>query len=327
MSRSARCTGAAARDAVAFAAAAFGPTIAWHALLSAAGGDQVSTRVARTFVVPVKAAYAFELLGAPAYRACSTLYMLPHIGLDVGFRAPGDANGWPLVVGTVVRLWRMRRAVPRSPAARMAGLLFALYALEQAAVAVMDSENSPRRALPAVCAVAMAAAWIAARAWASPAARVAVVALAVVCFGTSLVDRFARNPAVQELDMGEVVRGDPKMPAYLVGKNITGDAFDAVTADAPLPIGAFRPVCDHLVDQSLGRGLYANKVVVREAHPADASGKTPAQRWTEYAAAQVLLIVLGAALLLPMTRAGLLPRQAPAVAALLLFVSYLARLR
>jgi hypothetical protein len=315
------------RDALVFLGAGFAPTVLWHGFLSAAGGDQLSTRVAHTFLDPIRDGYV-DLLSHPIGHALDW-YMLPHVGLDIGARAVLDAVGWPLALATVVFAWRLRRSTTSSPGTKMTYLLLGLYVAEQAAVALLDVENSPRRALPAVCAVLLAAAWIAARAWSSLPSRVALVALALVSVATSLSDRLTDNPAIQLLDMGEVVRGEPKLPAILVDRGGDPGAptrSAALPADDPVPLGTFRPVCGRLVDQSQGRGAYAQKLVVREARPADASNKTLGQRLAEFAAAQALLVALGAALLVPLKRVGLVPRYAPHAAGAALLVSYVVRL-
>ena len=312
------------RDALAFLGAGFAPTILWHALLAAAGGNQLSVRVAHTFFDPIRNGYA-ELLGHPIDHALDW-YMMPHVGLDIGFRTVVGVLGWPMLVVTAL-LWRFRKAAPSSPGARLALLLVALYVAEQVAVAVLDPENSPRRALPVLCAAFMAAAWAFARAWTSLPSRVVLTCVAIVCVAASLADRITDNAAIQLLDTGEVVRGEPKMPAYLVDPKFTPQAVTNLPTDGPLPFGTFRPVCDRLIDQSQGRGAYANKVVVREARPADVSNKTSGQRLAEFVAAQALLVALGAALLVPLKRVGLVPRYTPHVAGAALLVSYLVRLR
>jgi hypothetical protein len=316
---------ARARDALVFLGAGFAPTILWHAFLAVAGGPQLSVRVARTFVDPIRNGYA-ELLAHPIDHMIDW-YMMPHVGLDIGFRTVVGALGWPILAVTVVYLWRLRRAATRSPGSRIALLLVGLYVAEQAAIAVLDPENSPRRALPVLCAALVAATWAVARSWSSLPSRALMVVLALVCAMTSLADRITDSAAIQELDMGEVVRGGPKMPAYLVDPKFTPQATTDLPSDDPIPVGTFRPVCDHLIDQSQGRGAYAGKMVVREARPADVSNKTFGQRLAEFIAAQALLVALGAALLVPLQRMGLVPRYTPHVAGAALVVSYLLRFR
>jgi hypothetical protein len=313
------------RDALVFLGAGFAPTILWHAFLEVAGGSQLSVRVARMFFDPIRSGYA-ELLGHPIDHAFDW-YMMPHVGLDIGFRTVVGLLGWPVLVVTAVAMWRLRKAASSSPGLRIALLLVGLYVAEQMAIAVLDPENSPRRALPVLCAALMVATWAVARTWSSLPCRAVLMALALVCVVTSLADRLSDHAAIQELDMGEVVRGEPKMPAYLVDPKFTPQATTELPADAPIPFGKFRPVCGRLMDQSQGRGAYASKMVVREARPADVSSKTSRERLAEFVVAQALLVALGAALLVPLQRVGLVPRYLPQVAGGALLVSYLLRLR
>ena len=98
----------------------------------------------------------------------------------------------------------------RGPEPALLWLLVALYALQQLFTAAFDFDSNPRRALPVVCAFAIAWCWIVDRDFDKKWWRVTFVALFAVVALLAFADTLLDTPTVAGLYTGETVRAEPK---------------------------------------------------------------------------------------------------------------------
>jgi hypothetical protein len=208
-------------------------------------------------------------------------FVSAHIGLHVALLELLAVAGWPLLLVSAAALWASRNDLPRDRRTMAVAVLAAAFVLQQLVIGPFDTPNDPRRALPALVAIGIAWCWAAARLWPRRAWRVAVVAVLAVCAFAAFADILLKNGAIAYTATAQSIEANPKEPVTLMEKRVTFD-----------------------------RQLDWHKVDCARVHDAP-----------RFVIAQLFMAFFVCALLWRLSRAQLLPRYAPLVAAILWLAS------
>lgn len=266
-----------ARDYALFVAVSVAPVVVWTQFLRVLTDDRVSRMIERTFIKPTAEAW-LDFAKHPLIYALRP-FLAGHIGLHIGAHFVLAMVYWPVLVLCIAGVWRLR-AEARPPA--LVALLLLFYALHQMASAAFDWENNPRRALPAVLAIAIVYCWLADR---LPRWRVAFVAVLAVSCALGLADTLLRTPAVQFLSTGQAIQHNPKEAITIGYMRFDNGTMPTLMADEP----------------RVWHDLPTARVAREDA--------------AKFAFAQVFLAFFACALFWLLARAALLPRYAPGLAA------------
>lgn len=190
------------RDALLYVAISVAPIALWKLFIDAVSLGEASYTVRSKFFGSVVAGWMVWV------HNWSELPLLPftatHIGAHIALHQIVTQIWWPLLVCCVIALW-----ILRPPLTRVTWLLLLLvifFGLEQLFTAAFDPENNPRRALPVVCAFAIAWCWIALQkrwTW-------LFVALFALTAFLAFADTLLHSAAIPGLYMGEAIRAEPK---------------------------------------------------------------------------------------------------------------------
>lgn len=196
------------RDVVVFAVIAAAPLAIWTTFMRVVTSDRLSRMIERTFVKPVIEGW-MQYVQHPIVYALQP-FLMPHVGLRIGFDMVLSMVYWPILILCVAGLWRLRGEIPRTRAAAIAGLLVLLFVLHQFGTAGFDWENNPRRALPVVLAVAFLYCWLADRLWDRRGWRAAFLAVLAISGILVMADTLLDRPVVQYLSTGQAMHANPK---------------------------------------------------------------------------------------------------------------------
>ena len=268
-----------ALDYAIFVVVGAAPVVIWVQFLRYLTDDRVSRMIERTFIQPVLNAWLDFLRHPLAYPLRP--FLAAHVGLNIGAHLLLAMVYWPVLLLCAAGAWRVReRPAP------LVALLLLVFALHQIATAAFDWENNPRRALPAVLAIAFIYCWLADRLWSAGVPwRIAFVAVLAISCALAMADTFLNTPAVQFLSTGQAVQHNPKEPITIGDMRFNRDTMPTLMADEP-------PVW-----HDLGAAHVAPEAAAK------------------FAFAQVFNAFFVCALLWLLARARLLPRFAPVIGA------------
>jgi hypothetical protein len=285
------------RDYALFVAVAAAPVVLWVQFLRILTDDRVSRMIERTFIRPVVEGWT-DFAKHPVIYALRP-FLAGHVGLQVGFNDVLAMVYWPVLVLCVAGLWRsVTPSVSEGPGAAggappirpgpsltLGVTLFAIFVLHQLATAAFDWENNPRRALPAVLAIAIVYCGIAGRLWGDRAWRIAFIAALVISCALAMADTLLHTPVVQYLTTGQAIQSNPKQTITIGYMRFDNGTMPTLMHDEPL--------------------------VWRDLPPARVAPEAAAK----FAFAQLFNAFFICALFWLLARAKLLPRYAPAIAA------------
>ncbi len=224
------------RDALLYVVISLAPITLWKLFIDFVSQGDASYSVRSKFFGSVVAGW---MTWIHHWRELPLLpFTATHIGAQMALHEVLAQIWWPLLVCCVIALW-----ILRPPLTRVTGLLLLLvifFGLEQLFTAAFDPENSPRRALPVVCAFAFAWCWIVDRwerrrpgGWSgavpaptgrrdaarpageTPAFRsawwtVTFLTLFALTAFLAFADTLLHSAAIPGLYMGEAIRSEPK---------------------------------------------------------------------------------------------------------------------
>ncbi|HKS22043.1 MAG TPA: hypothetical protein VJZ76_04545 [Thermoanaerobaculia bacterium] len=268
-------------DYAVFVAVSAAPVIVWTQFLRFLTHDTLSRMIERTFIQPVMNAW-LDFLRHPLTYPLRP-FLAGHVGLHIGAHFLLAMVYWPVLVLCVAGAWRLReRPAP------LVALLLAFYALHQLATAAFDWENNPRRALPAILALAFVYCWLADR---LPRWRIAFVAALAISCVLAMADTLLNTPAVAFLTTGQAIQHNPKEPITIGDMRFNHETMPTLMADEPA------------VWHDLG------------------AGRVPRPALSAWLFAQLFNAFFVCALLWLLGRAALLPRWAAVVGAVIWLVS------
>jgi hypothetical protein len=212
-----------ALDYAVFIAVSAAPVVLWTQFLRILTHDTLSRMIERTFIKPVMSAW-LDFLQHPLTYPLRP-FLAGHVGLHIGAHFLLAMIYWPVLILCAAGAWRLReRPAP------LVALLLAFYALHQLATAAFDWENNPRRALPAVLALAFVYCWLADR---LPRWRIAFVAALAISCVLAMADTLLNTPAVEFLTTGQAIQHNPKEPITIGDMRFNHDTMPTLMADEP----------------------------------------------------------------------------------------------
>lgn len=271
-------------DYAIFVVTAAAPVVVWTQFLRLLTHDTLSRMIERTFIKPVADGW-LEFVKHPLIYALRP-FIAPHVGLQLAARTLLAMVYWPVLVLCVVAAWRLRPRI-----APLLALLLAIFIVHQMITGAFDWENNPRRALPAVLAIGIAYAWLAAQLWTQRAWRIAFIAALAISCTLAMADTLFHTPVVQYLTTGQAMQMNPKDAITFGYMRFDNGTMPTLLADEPL--------------------------VWHDLPPA----RVPAEAAAKFAFAQVFNAVFVCAFFWILARAQLLPRWAPALAAVVWIAS------
>jgi hypothetical protein len=210
-------------DSAVFIAVSAAPVILWTQFLRLLTHDTLSRMIERTFIQPVMNAW-LDFLRHPLTYPLRP-FLAGHVGLHIGAHFLLAMIYWPVLVLCVAGAWHLReRPAP------LVALLLAFYALHQLATAAFDWENNPRRALPAILALAFVYCRLVDQ---LPRWRAAFVAALAISCVLALADTLLNTPAVAFLTTGQAIQHNPKEPITIGDMRFNHETMPTLMADEP----------------------------------------------------------------------------------------------
>lgn len=201
------------RDALLYIAISLAPITLWKLFIDFISQGDASYSVRSKFFGSVVAGWMTWIHN---WRELPLLpFTATHIGAQMALHEVLAQIWWPLLVCCGIALW-----ILRPPLTRVTGLLLLLvifFGLEQLFTAAFDPENSPRRALPVVCAFAVAWCWIVLQkrwTW-------LFAALFALTAFLAFADTLLHSAAIPGLYMGEAIRAEPKWALEFQANRVT----------------------------------------------------------------------------------------------------------
>jgi|GEM_PF-1602193 len=278
------------REYAIFPATALAPAIVWVGYLRWISHAMMSHNLQRRYFAPVIAAWS-DVARHPI-RNVLVPFVASHIGIHAAFREVVALIHWPLLVVCVALLIRFR---PRLTEKRMwiIALLPVAFVLEQMAVAAWDWELNPRRAIPVALAFGVSYCYVVNAMWPRRGWRIAFVALLIGCAFLAMADTITRSPLLAYVHSGQGVREAPQEAIAHQDQRLNDKSTMPMLAD----------------DQP---------IVWRDLHRAT----VPTGQLGVFAFAQLFSVALLFALFWLTTRARILPRWPPAIAAAIWLISF-----
>ncbi len=281
---------ARARDYIVYLALAAAPIIVWVRCLRLVAGPTAGiSHNTRQFLGPLMGAWV-SFAKHPIHNALQP-FVASHIGIHVAFREIVALIHWPLLVVCIALLIRLRPQL--APRLWIVALLPVAYVMEQMVVAAWDWELNPRRAIPVTLAFAVSYCYIVNAMWPRRLWRIAFITLFLFCGCLAMADTFTGSPVLEYLHSGQGVRDAPqKAIDYLDERLDRKETMPMLHTDV-------RPLIWH----DLGRARLGTQRAL-------------------FAVTQIFSIALVVALFWLTSRAGLLPRWTPVVAAVIWLASF-----
>jgi len=266
------------------------PVVVWVEFLRFLTGDRVSRMIQRTFIEPIVYAWT-EFLKHPLTYPLQP-FLAAHVGLDMTWHFVLAMVYWPIVVVIVAGTWYFRREIPPGRLTLMIALLLSAFFLHQVVTAGYDWENNPRRAVPAVFALACVYCWLADRLWPRKAWRAVLIAVLLISGTLAMADVVFDTPVITYLSTGQAAQSNPKEPITIQFMRFNQATMPTLMSD------------ERRVWRDLGRARWPERNVV-----------------LPFLFAQFFNAFFCCALLWLLSRARLLSRHAAAIAAIVWLLS------
>ena len=196
--------------------------VLWGLVLSL-GDAELSATAANQFFTPIRDGWLLFLTSPVDHWIRPWLFSM--VGWNVAVAQISSYFYWFMLIALVILTALLRPDFRQARSSRLPLLLLAFFVAAQLAIAALDWETNPRRALPLLVPYAYWLTWAVWATWQSRRFRLMFIALGILSYMFTFSDTLFHNPGIALSQIGQAIHGGPK---YIL-------QFETVRLDSQLP--------------------------------------------------------------------------------------------